>query len=346
MPKQVLDIRKVVLVGLPGEPPLAGTEPEFVPPVEDTEVVVIPPPPPPPDTTGHLLSAYSVSELDSARVNARYGIQAAANPASQVSVVVYNGFVRLQAPRIASEPGYKGYSAYVGLIHPIVPDWRVVDVSKLTSLDFEFRNTNKITGKLLVAFGSEAYTRTQQYAGTIYESDVSGAAKMSPGIQWKSVSLDVMDFYPPLWWTAPAEFPMFDSVLRVAHSIQFVPQSLYTGEGVEGNKACYKCVGPDMKEQTLDIRNIRLVGVTLPATSRTLERRGDGGLAVSFADGVLSMTGIDGLGEVVVRDLKGRPVASFMASTRTPLQLGRGTYILTAKRGGMPLTRSFTVMGR
>ncbi|MBK8800656.1 MAG: hypothetical protein IPN71_01090 [Fibrobacteres bacterium] len=263
MTRQILDIRKVELVGLPGEPPLSGLEPETIEP-NDTLVVVDPPPPPGPDTSGYLLSDYALPATDSAKTNSLYGIQSAANPASQATSTVFGGFVRLQAPVIASEPKSQGYSAYVGLIHPIFPDWHSVDVSGLTSLSFEFRNTDKITDRLLVAFGSSAYSTQQQYAGTIYQNDVSGVAKLAPSTIWKSVQLDAMDFYAPSWWDAPADFPTFDSVLRSVHSLQIVPQTTYLLQGVQGDRGCTKCVGPTMTQQTLDIRNIRLNGVAFP----------------------------------------------------------------------------------
>ncbi|MBK9577725.1 MAG: hypothetical protein IPK50_07370 [Fibrobacterota bacterium] len=556
MPKQILDIRNVMLMGLNEQP---------WPPFDtliDTTIVVPPPPPPPPPppTNGYLLSSYAKPALDSASTAAAYGIVSAANPASQAMALVPGGFVRLEAPVIASEPASapngNGYTAYVGLIHPLRADWREANLRKLTAVRFQFRNFSKITDALNVSFASSAYTAEEEKAGVLYEYPVTGSIRLAADTNWKSVDLDILDFAPPRWWTPPPGYPTLDSVLSRVRSISFVPQTLYSGDGLSNGKLCTRCVGPTMTKQRLDIRDVRLMGIdslelvplvepppppptsdsctgskvvllddfldgnvfnqlggswfaysdavgmtaeqvgsssayfsvfpgsakldatlnkkvgevwhasagwagvtaslfegidlegltgiefqlnsmglsptvglslkvretsveegsTLSApiqagstvcvtpeslrppknswrstgldlsriegfsweariqdetrpfldtaravfslknvrlygadperVSRSLARKAKSNFAVSYQQGTLRLVGIEGLGQVEIRDLQGRTVAGFAAASRVPLRLGNGTYILSAKRNGVPLTKSFAVMGR
>lgn len=554
MTSLILDIRKVTLLGSTYIPP---------PPPIDSSIIAPPPPPPPP--SGYLVSTYSKPTLDSASTAATYGIVSAANPASQAMALVPGGFVRLEAPIIASElasaPNGNGYSAYVGLIHPLRADWREADLRKLTAIRFQFRNYSKITSVLNLSFGSSAYSLGQEQAGTVYSNDLGGAKRMSADTSWKSATIDVMDFATPAWWMAPVDFPTLDSVLSRVRSIQFNPQTTYSDNGTSNGQACTKCVGPTMPKQRLDIREVRLMGIdslelvplvepptplvndsckgprvvqldnfydgntwnqlggswftyadtgrsavehitnatgsssafltiqpgvarmetnldktvddvwhsragwagvssyvqrgldlegltaiqfTLetdsitptaglfmkvhesgfpmdsaysapiptkngvvcilvdslksnrPRTSnpsrlnlskidrfsweakiqdeshpfisqaqanfslrnvklygadpvrvsQSLARLRHSSFGVSYQQGILHMVGIDGIGQIEVRNLQGRTVASFVAGSRVPLQLSNGTYILSAKRNGVPLTKSFAVMGR
>ncbi|MEK7391799.1 MAG: hypothetical protein AAB214_04455, partial [Fibrobacterota bacterium] len=69
-----------------------------------------------------------------------------------------------------------------------------------------------------------------------------------------------LDFATPTWWTAPADFPTIETVLKEVKNIQFAPKTLYTAAGTQNGKECTKCVTPTMTAVTLSIRNITLLG--------------------------------------------------------------------------------------
>jgi len=206
-----------------------------------------------------VLSDYGVDATDSLAVDQLYGIQTAKNPASTVSASVVGGSVVFKA-KYASDRT-EGYSANVGLLLPITRDWAELDLTGLTRVTFEYKNSAKITDALTVSIGSGAYPEGMAKAGTVYEHSVTGTAALAAGTTWKTATLDILDFAPPKWWTPTADFPEKALVLKAVKNLQFVPKTQYTAAGSQDGKQCTKCVGPDMDELTLEIKNITLVGV-------------------------------------------------------------------------------------
>lgn len=208
-----------------------------------------------------LLDTYSVPAADSAAVNRLYGIQSFQNPSSKVTTKVAGGAVSLVAATIASD-GTEGYTANIGLLHPLTPDWEAFDLTGLTAIQFEFRNSTVITEKLSIAFGSKAYSDDIAKAGTVFEAPISGSGNLAAGTTWKKASVGIGDFSTPDWWTTiPDDFPKIGEVLKSVKNLQFAPKTKYSDEGAQKGVACKTCVNPTMKSQTLEIRNIVLVGV-------------------------------------------------------------------------------------
>jgi len=218
-----------------------------------------------------MLSDYATATPDSATTNTIYGIQSFQNSGSSVTVTVPGGYVSLNATKIASDPSTApagdGYSANIGLLHPISPDWAPHDLTGLTAITFEFQNSDKITDYLGVSFGSSAYTTADANAGHTFEVAVAGASMLAAttGTNWKTATVLVGDFATPKWWTpVPATFPTISDVLKLVKNLQFSPKTTYTGDGTQDGILCTGCTGPTMAKQTLKIRNITLIGTGDP----------------------------------------------------------------------------------
>jgi hypothetical protein len=211
------------------------------------------------------LSSYPTVTDNPATTDTVYGIQSYSNKSSSVAVTVPGGYVNLAATKLASE-GTEGYSANVGLLHPLTPEWTENDLTGLTGVRFEYQNTTKITDVLAVSFGSGSYTKAIADAGTVYEATLSSATELAPttGSTWKTAELYVLDFATPSWWTKPADFPSIDSVLKRVKNLQFAPKTLYSAPGAQGGTPCKSCVTPTMTSQNLKLRNITLLGVEPP----------------------------------------------------------------------------------
>lgn len=218
-----------------------------------------------------LLSEYKKVTKDSLETATFYGAQPFVNQASKAVVTVPEaGYIRFNASTIASDPETapkgSGYSANVGLLHPLTSDWAERDLSSFTGLSFEFRNSEEITDILEVAFGSSSYNPANADSGQIYS--VPFADDLTAGTEWKTVKITKADFATPSWWKKPSTFPKFDSVLKRVKNLQISPKTTYskTGDGVqikEGgvSSKCTGCTGPTMTKQTLEVRNIVLEGV-------------------------------------------------------------------------------------
>lgn len=138
-----------------------------------------------------MLNDYATPTKDSSETNELYGVQSYQNKSSSVTVqVVTAGSVSLIASKIASD-GTEGYTANIGMLHPLVPSWEATDISTLTSIDFEFKNSDKITDYFAVSFGSEAYTDDIAAAGTVYEAGISGAANLNASTTFKAASVQI-----------------------------------------------------------------------------------------------------------------------------------------------------------
>lgn len=199
-----------------------------------------------------MLNDYATVTADSTATNATYGIQTYQNASSAVTISVPGGYVSMKATTIASDPTGT-YTANIGMLHPLTPDWSVYDLTGLVSVDFEFKNSDKITDYFAVSFGSTAYSDDISKAGTVYEYAIKGTANLAAGTAWKTASADVASFATPSWWTdIPADFPMIEDVVKEIKNLQFAPKTTYSGTGV----------GATMTKQTLDIRNVTMVGVS------------------------------------------------------------------------------------
>lgn len=208
-----------------------------------------------------MLNDYATVTPDSITTNATYGVQSFQNAASSVTTKAGAGSVSLVATKIASD-GTEGYTANIGMLHPLTPDWAAHDLTGLTGITFEFKNSAAITDYLAVSFGSETYTDAIAKAGTVYEVGIKGTANLAAGTTWKTATIDVLDFATPTWWTAPADFPTVADVLLKVKNLQFAPKSKYSAAGSQNGTACTACVTPTMTAQTLDIRNITLLNIT------------------------------------------------------------------------------------
>jgi hypothetical protein len=213
-----------------------------------------------------LLSKFETPTSDSAETNAIYGYQVFSNDASKADVKVADSAVHLIATTIASE-GTEGYSANLGLMLPLTPDWAEYDLTGLTKITFEYMNDTKITDVLSVSFGSSAYSEEIADAGTVFSFDISGSMNLNARTTWKEFEVRISDFATPTWWTnIPADFPTLGEVLKKVKNLQFAPKPLYRDGGVQKGVPCTRCVTPTMPSVTLKIRNIVLHGVGEPRT--------------------------------------------------------------------------------
>jgi len=206
-----------------------------------------------------VLSDYATTAADSLSAADIYGLQVFKNPASTASVTAGTGSAVFKAT-YASD-GTEGYTANVGLLHALTPDWAEHDLTGITGVTFEYKNSAKITDALAFSFGSAAYSDAIAKAGTVFENAITGTAALASGTTWKTASLGILDFAPPKWWTPSADFPEKADVLKAVKNVQFAPKTLYSGTGTQNGKTCEKCVGPDMTAITLEIRNVTLQGV-------------------------------------------------------------------------------------
>jgi len=215
-----------------------------------------------------LLSEYATPTPDSTLTRSVYGITTTQNLSSSATTSVPGGYVQLDASKIASD-GTEGYTAEIGLVHPLTEPGKIHDLTGLQAITFEYQNSTTMTDGLWVTFRSPVYADAYVQAGTVYEYGLVGKAACSAGTTWKSAMLDFTDmgdFALPKWWTPPADFPPPASVLKQVTTIVFSPRTLYTQEGSHKGVACTRCVGPDMKTQSLKIRNVRLVGISAPGS--------------------------------------------------------------------------------
>lgn len=296
-----------------------------------------------------LLSEYRKVTTDSLRTANFYGARPSLNQASKGVVIVPEpGYIRFEASTIASDPDTapkgSGYSANVGLMQPLSFDWAEHDISGLTGLNFEFRNSEAITGELAFSFGSASYDATNADSGQIYS--VAIADNLAAGTEWKKVVITKADFATPLWWEKPSTFPKFDSVLKRVKNIQIAPRSTYTA-GSKGSQIkaggvevpCEDCTGPTMTKQTLDVRNIVLEGVGHAPPSNDRGCQDKYLLLDNFADGNLKVTNMAAMywysytdsGNADVTKAKGSSTASMAIMSASDLGSTSGLLTLDAK---------------
>ncbi|QQS05240.1 MAG: chitobiase/beta-hexosaminidase C-terminal domain-containing protein [Fibrobacterota bacterium] len=202
--------------------------------------------------------ALDQAAADSATANSLYGFHTFWNKASSTGLAVDSG--RLVFRATYASDGTAGYTANVGFMVTMRPDGAAMDLSNLSSISFEYKNSIKISDVLSVSFGSDIYPDAIVAAGTVYENTLAGTAALSAHSSWATATMDVLDFAPPTWWTPSVDFPQLADVLKQVPYIQFAPKTLYTGDGTQNGRACTRCVGPVMTTLTLEVRNIRFIG--------------------------------------------------------------------------------------
>ena len=205
-----------------------------------------------------FLLSFPTPTADSGATDDLYGIQTYYNQSSTVGVSVSGGAV-IFTSKLASD-GTTGYTANVGVLIPITPDWSAHDLTGVTGVSFKYKASAKITDVFAVSFGSAAYTDEIAKAGTTYEADItptsSSVGKLTQG------QVDIADFSTPSWWTAPEDFPKLATVLTKVKNLQFAPKTTYTGAGTKADgTACTGCVGPTLTSITLELQDITLLGI-------------------------------------------------------------------------------------
>lgn len=199
---------------------------------------------------------------DSAEVRRLYGVSAYSNPSSRTNLVVAEpGILKFVADTLLSE-GTSGYSANIGLIHPLTPSWDIKNLTQITAISFEVRLSAKPTEGLKVSLVSPGY-------GKFNDEDKTHSRLLAPAVLpaagvWKTFTLPIEDLTPPAWWTPPSDFPDLDSILKLVQALQFSPGTLYSLPGTNQGAPCTKCVGPTTPEVVMELRNVTLVGVTPP----------------------------------------------------------------------------------
>ena len=213
-----------------------------------------------------LLSQYLTPAADSAAVNKIYGIQSYGNPASVTSVSVPDDtahFLRLTA-QFAST-GTEGYSANLGILHPLNKSWSAVNISATDSIQFEYRYNKKPGGGIEILLASKMYPQFCSDSGFMYLF-APKITQIAPANTWRTLKIAISDFAPPKWWLDrlggqhPAGYPSLLDVLRNLEAIQFAPKTTYSQPGTQLGVPCTYCVGPNLTDIQFDIRNVKLIG--------------------------------------------------------------------------------------
>lgn len=215
-----------------------------------------------------LLNTYTKATLDTPSTNKEYGIQAFSNPSSLTSVSVpEGGYARLTVTKYVSE-GKEGYTANVGLLHPLRKDWSSVDVTSMDSVRFEFRYNRKPSGGVEVGLSSKKYPKAFSDSGYVHLYKLK-STQMPAVDTWKTISIPVSAFLPPDWYCVegstakpcPLELPTKAVILKQLEALQFAPKTSYRDSGVQRGAPCGFCVTPSTGlVVNLDVRNVTLVG--------------------------------------------------------------------------------------
>lgn len=332
MTRQTLEIRKLVLVG--ASSPLRMT------------------------ATSSRPFDYSATIQDTSELRERLGITSFSNAASSAQVGIENGVVVFQTTLRSDSGagGWAGFSANAGMELPYYPYASEADLTGLTEVEFEFRNSAQITDYLAVQIGSNALKDSLVREGKVYEAPILGANNLAAGTTWKTASVRLADFATPSWWVKfPDDYPTMDEVVKRFRSLRFLPKSKYADSGYQNGVACANCVGPTMAAQKLEIRKIRLIGPDVfpkpnicSETWYTSVHRtaSNPGFAASYSDGILKVQRLPGYNSIDVVSATGSRIARFDdGQTVMPLALERGTYFAVARGAGFaPLAKRFVAV--
>lgn len=215
-----------------------------------------------------LLNTYSKATLDTPSTNKEYGIQGFSNPSSITAVSVpESGYVRLLVAKYGSE-GTEGYTANLGMLHPLRKDWSAVDISSTDSIRFEFRYDRRPTGGFEMGLSSKLYPKSFSDSGYVHMYKLK-SAQIPPVNVWRTVSIPVSALLPPDWYCVPGSatkpcpdsLPSLAAVLKRVEALQFAPKTNYTQTGTQRGVPCSFCVTPNTTlPVNFDVRNVTLVG--------------------------------------------------------------------------------------
>lgn len=299
---------------------------------------------------GHAAwSGFAVDAPDSTAARTNYGIRTLSNPASTTNVKVKDGVVVFSAT-LASDSS-EGYTANVALEVPFCRDRRIVGVKDHLGIEFQYRNSEKITE--VFALGLDT---AMTIVGGMWDAELTDDSLLRSGTEWKTAFLSLNDFDSDVWFfdDPGAEYwAHYDSVLNMARSIMFKPKTVYQNSGFQNGTACNKCVGPTMTKQTLEIRNIAL----FDKDSNRVELQSCANAAVhpvapranfeaSYRDGILAVERLSSSSSVDVVSASGRRATTLRPNeTRKRITLERGTWFLVVRAPGKaPLTRSLAIV--
>lgn len=208
-----------------------------------------------------VISNYPTPTTDSHTVKEDYGPTTFANAASTVNLTVPVANELALTGSFASD-GTVGYTANIGVIHPLTPSWDIKSLVGLTAIEFELKISAKPTEGVGVSISSPGYGKYNNEGKT--HSFVFLPSVLPAANTWKTMTVPLQSLQPPSWWTPEDDFPDIDSILKVVEAIQFSPKTKYSGDGTEANgNPCKTCVTPTTTGSVvMTIRNIKLVGVT------------------------------------------------------------------------------------
>lgn len=290
-----------------------------------------------------LSGQFEIAASDTASINSIYGIQPYSNNASTVALSVGSGV--LKSDFNLSSDGTQGYTAIAGVLVPIRPTWETVDLRGLTSIQFEYRNDQKISDGIYVALGSSSYLLDWVAQGTVYQGEIRGATALAGGTSWKTATLDLGDFATPAWWTAPMDFPSIDSVLSQAKNLDIRVSSIYSLNGtMSDGTPCTRCVGPVTPKVSLELRSIKLIGNgTLPTVGQGvvksagvpvvspefagIEKAASASRAISWQSGALSLQDPSQWTSVQITTLSGRQLRTLEPAAQMSVDLPTGSYL-------------------
>ena len=205
------------------------------------------------------ISSYPAPLTDSALVKATYGPTTFTNPASKVNLTVPVAEELAFTGTFASD-GTAGYSANVGVIHPLNPSWEVGDLTGLTAIKFDIKLSAKPTEGVGVSISSKGYGKYND-EGKTHGYLIAPSALPAANV-WKTITIPLEDLQPPGWWTPEPDFPDIADILKVVEAVQFSPKTLYSASGSQNGEACTKCVTPTTTGAVvMTLRNITLLGV-------------------------------------------------------------------------------------
>lgn len=216
-----------------------------------------------------LLSEYLTPAADSATVNKVYGIQSYGNPESITSVSVPEDtahYIRLTATYAST--GNEGYTANLGILHPLNKSWSAVNISATDTIQFEYRYNRKPGGGVELLMSSKLYPQFCSDSGFMYMFSPK-ISTLAPVNTWRTVKAPIDAFAPPAWWTErrtalglgnPAGYPSREEVIRNLEALQFAPKTTYKDTGRQMGAPCSYCVNPNTPDINFDVRNVKLIG--------------------------------------------------------------------------------------
>lgn len=206
------------------------------------------------------LSDYATVALDSADVKTHYGVWTYSNPSSRaVATVPVAGSLKIDAS--FGSDGTQGYSAQLGVLHPMRPEWAAVDVSTLSTIEFDIKTSVKPTDGWEIALGSQVYPPELLNA----EIELQTPFQVPVANAWVHVVVFPEEFTYPTWFcdeiTKPCPAVTVQDVLAELRNLRIAPRTKYSSSGSLSGAPCFACVGPTTPPISFELRNIVLTGV-------------------------------------------------------------------------------------